>query len=145
MAGATPAAAWRSYIVNRRNSAMSTTAHPKYDAWYQSTRWRKRRAHQLQSHPFCTICAAQGREGVVAAVADHVTPHRGSWDAFVLGPLQSLCKSCHDHKRHAEIHGYSRDIGIDGLPIDKRHPYYTGRKPDTEPPPPPPMPAPIIG
>jgi len=35
--------------------------------------------------------------GIVTAanVVDHVTPHRGDWNAFVTGELQSLCEPCH--------------------------------------------------
>jgi hypothetical protein len=29
-----------------------------------------------------------------ANVVDHVTPHRGDWNAFVLGELQGLCEPC---------------------------------------------------
>jgi hypothetical protein len=61
----------------------------------------------------------------VATVADHVIPHKGNWDSFWRGGLQSLCKFHHDtHKTQDEIRGYSIDIGMDGYPIDKKHPVH---------------------
>jgi hypothetical protein len=60
-----------------------------------------------------------------ATVADHVVPHGGDWNKFLLGELQSLCASCHSvGKQFEEIHGYNPDIGLDGFPLDPRHPVY---------------------
>jgi len=96
--------------------------HPFWDKWYDRACWRKRAAHQLRVEPFCRSC------GAVASVVDHVEPHRGNWNAFRLGDVQSLCKSCHDGgKRFEEVRGFDNRIGLDGLPTDKRHPFYTGR------------------
>ena len=66
----------------------------------------------------------------IATVADHVVAHRGDWNSFRLGALQSLCDQCHNKiKKRMELHGdsseqYSRHVGIDGWPIDQRHPIY---------------------
>jgi hypothetical protein len=44
---------------------------------------------------------------------------------FWLGPFQSLCKECPDStKRFVEQRGYRPDIGLDGWPLDPRHPVY---------------------
>jgi 5-methylcytosine-specific restriction enzyme A len=70
------------------------------------------------------MCLARGLS-VPATVADHVEPHHGDWNAFVLGKLQSLCKPCHDSaKRTQELRGYSTEIGVDGWPTDPNHPAY---------------------
>jgi|SRR6516162_612220 5-methylcytosine-specific restriction endonuclease McrA len=109
-----------------------------WDKWYGHSSWRRRRRLQLQQYPLCAICLAQGRS-VTATVVDHVTPHKGDWNSFKLGRLQSLCASCHNSvKQNVERHGFDRTIGADGMPIDKNHPCYRGttRKPETEPPPP---------
>ena len=69
------------------------------------------------------------RAGIVTAanVVD-VTPHRGDWNAFVTGELQSLCEPCHKStKRQIELWGYRNDIGIDGYPTDPNHPFNRGR------------------
>jgi 5-methylcytosine-specific restriction enzyme A len=93
--------------------------------WYGLQRWKTVAHHQLGEHPFCAICATQGL-AVLASVVDHIEPHRGDWNSFRFGKVQSLCKSCHDAtKRLIERRGYSDEIGPDGFPIDHRHPWYT--------------------
>jgi len=118
----------------------SRRPHQPWDKWYGLAVWQKRRRHQLMVEPFCAICTAQGCPSVVATQVDHIVPHRGDWNAFRLGALQSLCASCHGHKKFAEAHGFDRAIGADGMPLDPRHPFYTGgkRKNDGVPPLPPP-------
>ena len=60
-----------------------------------------------------------------ATVVDHIEPHRGDLNKFALGRLQSLCKPCHDGaKRQIEQRGYRSDIGLDGWPLDPKHPVY---------------------
>ena len=104
---------------------MSRT-HPAWDSWYDRACWRKRAAHQLRVEPLCRKCAEHG-EVSVATVVDHIEPHNGDWNRFRLSPVQSLCKPCHDGaKRFEELRGFSNKIGPDGLPVDKRHPFYTG-------------------
>jgi hypothetical protein len=61
----------------------------------------------------------------VAEVVDHITPHKGDWNAFWLTPLQALCKGCHDSpKKLVEIRGYDTSVGLDGWPLDPQHPVY---------------------
>ncbi|MBY6113306.1 HNH endonuclease [Mameliella alba] len=43
------------------------------------------------------MCPAHSRQP--ATIADHVVPHREDHGAFWYGPLQSLCKHCHDSKK----------------------------------------------
>jgi len=107
---------------------MSSRPHQKWNRWYGLAVWQKRRKHQFVIEPFCCVCTAQGRLSVVATEVDHVEPHRGNWMSFRLGAVQSLCASCHGHKKFEEEHGYSRAIGEDGWPIDPRHPVYGGKR-----------------
>lgn len=59
----------------------------------------------------------------LANVVDHVIPHCGDYNSFLLGEVQSLCADCHDkRKRIVELHGYVRDVNEFGWPIDPRHP-----------------------
>lgn len=98
-----------------------------WHGWYSSTVWQKLRKHQLMEHPLCKFCAEKSLV-VPATIVDHVQPHRGNWTAFRTGALQSLCKSCHDSdKRLEELRGYSTEIGLDGWPVDRRHPAYQRR------------------
>jgi hypothetical protein len=63
-----------------------------------------------------------------ATVADHVVAHGGDWNRFLLGKLQSLCASCHSGgKQFEEVRGYYPDIGLDGFPLDPRHPVHRRR------------------
>jgi 5-methylcytosine-specific restriction enzyme A len=94
--------------------------------WYGLQLWRNRRAHQLRAEPLCSICKAEGRI-TGATVADHVEPHKGDYNRFVLGPLRSLCAPCHDNLQGFTHKPYRPDIGIDGYPIDPNHPWWRGR------------------
>jgi 5-methylcytosine-specific restriction enzyme A len=95
-----------------------------YVAWYSLDRWRRRSRYQLQIHPLCAMCLQRGLV-VPATIAHHVIPHRGDWNEFVLGELQSLCKPCHDGPaKTRELRGYDTTIGTDGLPVDPMHPVY---------------------
>lgn len=70
---------------------------------------------------------------VPAQVADHVMPHRGDYHLFWFGQLQSLCVNCHNStKQQLEDKGFINDIGIDGWPVDGRHPVYEEDDGDSE-------------
>jgi 5-methylcytosine-specific restriction enzyme A len=86
--------------------------------WYGSNRWRKLRRAQLRAHPLCALCLGRGIVRA-AVVVDHIIPHRGNWNEFLTGKLQSLCVECHNGTKER---GYALDVGIDGWPIDPRHP-----------------------
>ena len=87
----------------------------KWDKWYSTARWARIRKHQLLQHPLCKYCAERG-----------IVTHHGNVNRFWLGPFQSLCKSCHDStKRFVELRGFRPDIGLDGWPLDPRHPVYS--------------------
>jgi 5-methylcytosine-specific restriction protein A len=91
-------------------------------SWYSLQRWRTRAKHQLQVKPLCALCEEQGRV-TPATIADHDPPHKGDYNAFLLGPIRSLCKTCHDGLQGIKARGYSSTIGDDGFPIDPRHPF----------------------
>lgn len=92
--------------------------------WYTLGIWRKRAKHQLKSDPLCRLCTLDGKTSI-ATIADHIEPHKGDWNKFVLGALQSLCSNCHEsRKKIIEARGYDTTIGKDGYPLDRRHPVY---------------------
>jgi 5-methylcytosine-specific restriction protein A len=92
--------------------------------WYGAYRWKQRARAQMRLHPLCKRCAEKGLV-IRAVIADHVIPHRGDWNAFWLGALQSLCRSCHESsKKYEEQRGFRSDIGEDGWPTDPNHPTY---------------------
>jgi hypothetical protein len=71
------------------------------------------------------MCRAAGLI-VPATAVDHIKPHRGDYNSFVLGDLQSLCQtSANRTKEQIEVCGYALDIGADGLPTDRRHPFWS--------------------
>ena len=91
--------------------------------WYGTQIWKTKRAHQLRIEPLCAICEAKGRV-IAATVADHIEPHKGNYNAFILGPLRSLCAACHDNLSGFTHKPYdSKAIGADGFPIDPLHPF----------------------
>jgi 5-methylcytosine-specific restriction enzyme A len=71
----------------------------------------------------CRLCL---RLGVVtpAEIADHVVSHRGDWELFTRGELQSLCKRCHNSTKRV---GYASDCDENGYPIDPAHPFNAPR------------------
>jgi 5-methylcytosine-specific restriction protein A len=95
------------------------------EAWqhfYGTAFWQRRRKLQLKHHPLCKFCKARG-VATRATVADHVERHKGDWNLFTLGELQSLCASCHNSsKRYIEERGHSNEVGDDGWPLDPNHP-----------------------
>jgi 5-methylcytosine-specific restriction endonuclease McrA len=85
--------------------------------FYTTRYWLRRRRLQLRAHPLCKFCADNGLV-VRATIVDHVEPHRGDWDKFVLGPLQSLCESCHNSTKQRFEHGRP-GVDADGWPLDR--------------------------
>lgn len=64
-------------------------------AWYKTALWQQRRAEQLARQPLCERHLARG-EVVAATVANHKEPHRGYWQKFAHGALESACDHCHN-------------------------------------------------
>lgn len=94
----------------------------RYRRLYKLGKWRRRRGVQLMAEPLCQWCAAEGRT-VAATEVHHATPHRGDMVAFLQGELVSLCKRCHDSRAQSiERRGYDTSVGLDGWPVDPRHP-----------------------
>ena len=110
--------------MHARNLDPARTLH--WRSWYSLQSWRRRAKHQLAAHPLCALCEEQGRI-IPATIADHHPAHMGDYNAFVLGPLRSLCKPCHDGLSGFVHRGYRPDIGVDGYPLDPRHPWYRAR------------------
>ena len=99
--------------------------------WYTLNRHRKRAKHQLQIEPWCRICRQKGIT-TPARLADHIIPHRGDWNSFRMGKLQSLCWPCHSRtKKLIDTHGHDPRVGIDGFPLDPAHPVWTGKEATT--------------
>lgn len=81
-------------------------------------RWRKARATYLASHPFCVMCAKDGKR-VKADVVDHIEPHRGDQAKFwSVENWAAMCAPCHNsRKQMLERSGKVKPtIGIDGWP-----------------------------
>ncbi|RXG91577.1 HNH endonuclease [Bradyrhizobium zhanjiangense] len=90
--------------------------------FYGTAFWQRRRRQQLLAHPLCRFCADDGLV-TPATHVDHVEPHRGDWDLFCLGELQSLCSHCHNsRKQQMEARGFDVMVDDDGWPTDPKHP-----------------------
>jgi 5-methylcytosine-specific restriction endonuclease McrA len=99
----------------------------EYNKHYRNSSYRRRRKLHLFHNPLCVRCQEKGIS-VPATVADHVVPHNGFVDLLLAGELQSLCESCHNSsKKYEEGRGYRQDVGLDGWPLDSRHPAYRAR------------------
>ena len=86
--------------------------------------WHRRARRQLQYEPLCAMCLSEGKI-VAARIADHVEPHHNDPIKFWNGKLQSVCAHCHERrKKRLEHRGLDNAIGVEGWPIDLRHPVY---------------------
>ena len=110
--------------MHARNLAPAQTL--PWRSWYSLQSWRRRAKHQLATAALCAVCEKQGRI-TPATIADHHPPHKGDYSKFVLGPLRSLCRDCHQGVWAVDKRGYSLAAGDDGLPTDPRHPFNKGR------------------
>jgi 5-methylcytosine-specific restriction endonuclease McrA len=96
----------------------------KFKPHYGNRRWVKRALNHRRENPLCVMCLEEGLI-VAVEVVDHVVPHRGNYQMFWHGKLQSLCKSCHDgRKQQVDKRGFYTDIGVDGFPTDSKHPFW---------------------
>lgn len=95
----------------------------EYRKLYKTARWERLRQQQLGKAPFCQWCEAKGRT-TPATVCHHTEPHRGDHAKFYdPNNLTSLCAPCHDNDAgDIERRGYSTEIGVDGYPVDPKHP-----------------------
>jgi 5-methylcytosine-specific restriction protein A len=57
----------------------------------------------------CRICSEHGHV-VAATIADHIEPHNGDWNRFLLGELQSFCRDCHARKWATDAKGDKPEI-----------------------------------
>ena len=91
---------------------------------YDSRKWRKARLVFLNVNPLCVYCERIGRISI-ATVVDHIKPHKGDEELFWdQDNWQPLCKDCHDSaKAIEESRGYAQGCGVDGVPVDKNHPW----------------------
>lgn len=96
-----------------------------YRRMYKTALWQRLRKGQLQREPLCERCKAKGMV-VAATVVHHMDAHKGD-PALFYDParLASSCAPCHDGpEQSTERLGYSREIGVDGWPVDERHPVH---------------------
>lgn len=95
---------------------MSSDDRP-WRKWYKLARWEARRQVQFNEQPLCEMCL-QSEIVTPADTADHVIPHRGDYELFWYGKLQSLCAPCHSRHKQREEHGKATiRFGPDGWPL----------------------------
>ena len=70
--------------------------------FYKKGVWVRIRKIQLRKHALCEICLTTGRQ-TVATVCDHIDPCWDTFQEFLKGPFQSLCKQCHKHKTQDDL------------------------------------------
>jgi 5-methylcytosine-specific restriction protein A len=76
----------------------------KRSNYYGSYRWRSLTAKVIRETPYCEICGAAKRDGVILEV-HHREPPRGDEGKFYdENNLQVLCRSCHRVITAQEIH-----------------------------------------
>jgi hypothetical protein len=116
-------------VDSRRRADRKRWADKPSRKWYPTARWKARRAAQLKRVPWCEQCKAAGRSRA-ATVANHNPPHNENEKAFFAGPLESVCKECHDSPiQRAEKEGFRRDLDGAGWPVDPNHPFNRRSKP----------------
>ena len=110
----------RGFFVSRPRRNPRAPSPRGWRDWYQLQIWRNIRAVHLRKEPLCRECLGRG-EHTLASEVDHVTPHNGDWNQFILGAKQSLCSACHRAKS-ARAHRKSQG-GFDehGEPLNADH------------------------
>ncbi len=96
---------------------------------YNSRQWQRLRDQQLSEDPLCWYCEQIGKVAVANTV-DHITPHNGDEALFFdHNNLRSSCKRCHDSIAAVKDRvGYAPGVGLNGMPVDAGHPFYSGGK-----------------
>lgn len=83
----------------------------------------------LSDQPLCVMCLKLSMT-TPADTVDHIEPHQGNAHLFwSMDNLQSLCASHHSGlKQTMERGGVGHDTacGVDGIPIDEKHPWNKG-------------------
>ncbi len=71
---------------------------------YKSNAWSRKSKRQLAKEPLCAGCKHNSLI-TPALVSDHIIPHKGDYNLFWRGALQSLCLRCHGLKTNVERQG----------------------------------------
>jgi 5-methylcytosine-specific restriction endonuclease McrA len=114
----------RRYEADKRYSE-KRKSHPD-QRFLQTRYWRDcLRPAQLRKQPLCEKCSELGRV-TAAEQVDHIKVPNGDY-SLQRDPnnLRSLCASCHALKTRGKR--YSKEVGLDGMPIDPNHPFYEPR------------------
>lgn len=88
-------------------------------------RWSKAAAAYKRQHPLCVCCKANGRMRL-AALVDHVVPHRGDealfWDQ---ANWQALCDDCHNGPKKTLEARYDRgQVSAEMLRLNRHLPEF---------------------
>jgi 5-methylcytosine-specific restriction protein A len=104
---------------------------------YGTPEWEHLRARKLQENTLCEPCLDANRL-IPATVVDHTVPISQGGPAFpTLDGLTSMCWDCHNRKTQGERTGktfISKGADAQGMPIDRRHPFYGGAHQQVAPP-----------
>ena len=116
-----------------RSMSMRSDVANAYRTLYSTKHWKTLRRQALTrdeyrcQHSGCGAHLQAGRDHTRSAVVHHLRPHKGDLELFFdLDNLQSVCWTCHSGDiQSQEALGYDTTIGVDGWPIDPKHPYVT--------------------
>ena len=79
-----------------------TSLKPRGSGW----EWGRLRANVLAAQPWCSLCAAEGKQTPATTVDHRIARVDGGTDA--LSNLVPMCKSCHDLKHGGGRGAHSR-------------------------------------
>ena len=86
-------------------------------------RWRKVRLRYLREQPLCERCLKRGMVAEAVDVHHKVRIADDRSRRLDRTNLEALCPPCHRSGAQSEERlGYSTEIGLDGWPMDERHP-----------------------
>jgi 5-methylcytosine-specific restriction enzyme A len=100
----------------------------EYRKLYRTKRWRELRLRVfIRDNYKCQKTGAilyQQHPKPFSPVADHIKPHKGNLERFYnIDNIQTVSKQYHDSaKQSLERIGYSKEVGVDGWPVDGNHP-----------------------
>jgi hypothetical protein len=94
---------------------------------YDKRSWHRLRKRIRQAEPYCRPCFEAGRLTPAVAIHHEIAVKDDPTRAFDPSNLVPLCLNCHALIERKIERGYATEFGLDGMPLDPRHPCYAPR------------------
>jgi 5-methylcytosine-specific restriction protein A len=108
---------------------MASSAPGPWQRLYKSRRWERRSRRNLQAHKYLCQECLKANKTTPATLSHHLNEFQPNFTEleFFYGELTALCHDCHfkiHHPGYQITRDFEIDIGTDGFPIDRAHPFW---------------------